>query len=109
MTPYLICLPQHVARQQNPRPRVQRDFYPDEEITPCFLRFRDILKVAARNEMKKELMAALKRVIHYVEAMATDDDLRELQKDGFLLAKPRSRKKRSKADHAQVELAPAGA
>jgi hypothetical protein len=72
-------------------------------------RFRDILKVAARKEIKKELIAAIKRVIHYVEAMASDDDLKELQKEGFLLAKTKTKKKKSKTDQAEVEFAPAGA
>lgn len=72
-------------------------------------RFRDTLKVAARNQIKKELVVALKRVIHYVEAMASDDDLKELQKSGLILTKPKIKKKKSKSDQAQVELAPAGA
>jgi hypothetical protein len=71
-------------------------------------RFRDILKVAARNEIKKELVAALKRVIHYMEAMATDDDLKELQKAGVMLTKSK-KKKKAKADQPELELAPAGA
>ena len=72
-------------------------------------RFRDILKVATRNQIKKELVTALTRVINYVEAMASDDDLKELQMAGVRLAKPKTRKKRSKADQADMELAPAGA
>jgi hypothetical protein len=71
-------------------------------------RFRDILKVAARNEIKKELVAALKRVIHYMEAMASDEDLKELQKVGVMLTKPK-RKRKAKADQPELELAPAGA
>lgn len=72
-------------------------------------RFRDLLKVAARNQLKKDLAAALKRVIHYIEAMASDDDLKELQRAGVRLAKSSSRKRKSKADQTEVELAPAGA
>jgi hypothetical protein len=72
-------------------------------------RFRDLLKVAARNQLKQALIAALKRVIHYMEAMASDEDLLELQKSGVMLAKPKARKKKSKQDQSEVELAPAGA
>ena len=72
-------------------------------------RFRDILKVAARNQIKIELIAILKKVIHYIEAMASDDDLMELQKAGLRLAKPKTKRKKSKEDHVEVELAPAGA
>jgi hypothetical protein len=71
-------------------------------------RFHDQLKVAARNGMEKDLVTALKRVIHYIEAMASDDDLKELQKKGIRLAKPKTRKRKSKADQAELELAPAG-
>lgn len=72
-------------------------------------RFHDTLKVAARNQIRKELIAALKRVIHYMEAMATDDDLLDLQKSGVKLAKEKGRKKKSKQEQAHVDLAPSEA
>jgi hypothetical protein len=43
-----------------------------------------------------------------MEAMASDDDLRELQKAGVRLAKPNPKKRKPKADQAEL-LAPAGA
>ncbi|HJV64715.1 MAG TPA: hypothetical protein VJ550_03175 [Geomonas sp.] len=58
-------------------------------------RFFDRMKVAAKVVIAEQLKATLKRVIHYIEAMASDEELKELQQDGIDLVKPKAKKRKS--------------
>lgn len=68
-------------------------------------RFLDRMKVAAKNLIKKELKLILKKVIHFMEAMAGEEDFLELQQFGVEMVKPRVRKKKSsKADQQDATV-----
>jgi hypothetical protein len=73
----------------------------------------DRVQMALRNRAQKELEAILKRIIHYLEAVADDDDLLALQQAGIEVCRSAWRKT-TKPAHPGTEteqavvIAPAG-
>jgi hypothetical protein len=53
----------------------------------------DRVMVAIRKEIRKELCTLLQRIIHFLEAVADDHNLIELQQLGIEACKPRARKR----------------